>query len=77
MPRVTSKGQVTIPKKIREKLGIEKGDEVTFSATDDGVMIEKQVEENPFEKYRGVSETEESPEEWVDKYRVDKYRLEE
>lgn len=30
MPRVTAKGQVTIPKEIRDALGIEAGDEVAF-----------------------------------------------
>lgn len=30
MTRVTSKGQVTIPKEIRDKLGIEPGSEVGF-----------------------------------------------
>jgi AbrB family looped-hinge helix DNA binding protein len=28
--RVTSKGQVTVPKAVREALGIEKGDELIF-----------------------------------------------
>lgn len=28
--RITSKGQITIPKRIREALGLEKGIEVTF-----------------------------------------------
>ena len=28
--RITSKGQVTIPKEIRERLGLEKGKEVLF-----------------------------------------------
>jgi len=28
--RVTSKGQVTVPKAVREALGIEEGDEVVF-----------------------------------------------
>lgn len=33
---VTSKGQVTIPKQIREKLGIDEGTEVEFILEDDG-----------------------------------------
>ena len=31
MPRVTTKGQVTIPKRIREYLGLKPGSEVEFA----------------------------------------------
>ncbi len=37
--RVTSKGQVTIPKEIRERLGIVPGSEVEFLPTVDGVRL--------------------------------------
>ncbi len=37
--RVQERGQVTIPKEIREKLGLEKGDLVTFLETEEGVVI--------------------------------------
>ena len=47
MPRVTTKGQVTIPKRVREELGIEPGDEVAFVETEAGG--------DPFEKYRGAA----------------------
>lgn len=62
MSRVTQKGQVTIPKEVREKLGIRPGDEIEFVRTEDGYLIEKEVEKNPFEKWRGASETDESVE---------------
>ena len=42
---VTSKGQVTIPLTIRQKLGIRKGSKVSFVLVDD--HIELHVEENP------------------------------
>jgi antitoxin PrlF len=39
---VTSKGQVTIPKPVRDHLGIGPGSQVTFRLADDGsIMIEK------------------------------------
>lgn len=37
--RVQERGQVTIPKEIRERLGLKKGDLVTFVETEQGVMI--------------------------------------
>ncbi len=39
--RVTEKGQVTIPKPIRDRLAIEPGSEVDFVVSDEGVMLVK------------------------------------
>lgn len=65
VPRVTTKGQVTIPKHIREALGIEPGDEIRFDEAEAGYTLQK-VEpttadgDDPFEKYRGSAESEET-----------------
>lgn len=37
--RVQERGQVTIPKEVRERLGLEKGDLVIFVETEGGVVI--------------------------------------
>ena len=39
--RVTEKGQVTIPKEIRDRLGIVPGTEVQFIAKDDAALLVK------------------------------------
>ncbi len=39
--RVTEKGQVTIPKEIRDRLGIVPGTEVEFIAKDDAALLVK------------------------------------
>ncbi|NJE01584.1 AbrB/MazE/SpoVT family DNA-binding domain-containing protein [Thermococcus sp. JdF3] len=39
MPVVTKKYQVTIPKEVREALGINAGDEVVFVRTTEGYVI--------------------------------------
>ncbi len=39
MATVTSKGQVTIPKPVRDYLGIEPGSEVNFRRADDGSIV--------------------------------------
>lgn len=62
MPRVTTKGQVTIPKEIRDALGIEPGDEITFRKDESGYRIQKKAPttadgDDPFEKYRGAAES--------------------
>ena len=36
MPRMTSKGQVTIPKRVRDYLGLKPGSEVEFVVVGDG-----------------------------------------
>lgn len=35
---LTSKGQVTIPKEVRDKLGLDTGDRLAFRVRDDGVV---------------------------------------
>jgi AbrB family looped-hinge helix DNA binding protein len=37
--RVTDKGQTTIPKALREKYGIEPGDEVVWSEDESGIHV--------------------------------------
>lgn len=36
MTTITTKGQVTIPKPVRDRLGVKPGDEVSFDLTADG-----------------------------------------
>ena len=43
MPRMTSKGQVTIPKRFRDRLGLRPGAEVGFEETDAGDVIIKSL----------------------------------
>ena len=54
--RVTSKGQITIPKEVRERLGLRPGDEVEFVEDADGMRLQKEVAESPFGQYRGYLE---------------------
>jgi AbrB family looped-hinge helix DNA binding protein len=51
--RVTTKGQVTIPKDVRDRLGIRPGDEIEFVEGRAGVRVRKCVRVSPFAKYRG------------------------
>lgn len=65
MPRVTTKGQVTIPKPVREALGIEPGDEVTFERTESGYELQKEAPttadgRSPFGKYRGTADSDDT-----------------
>ncbi len=51
--KITSKGQVTIPKKVREKLGVRPGEEVGFDEREGLVFIRKAVIKSPFDKWMG------------------------
>ena len=39
--RITRKGQVTIPKDLREEFGLEEGDEIRWEMTEDGIRVRK------------------------------------
>lgn len=39
--RITKKGQVTIPKTLREEFGLEPGDELRWEATEDGITVRR------------------------------------
>ncbi|MGD9913704.1 MAG: AbrB/MazE/SpoVT family DNA-binding domain-containing protein [Rhizobiaceae bacterium] len=56
--RVTTKGQVTIPKEIRDHLGIGPGSEVEFVQAGDGVrLVAMNDDASPEEKQRRFRET--------------------
>lgn len=50
---LTSKGQLLIPKRIRNKYGIKSGGKVIFEETEDGVVI-KPMNEHYFKSFRGI-----------------------
>jgi AbrB family looped-hinge helix DNA binding protein len=52
--KVTSKGQVTIPVEVRKSLGVKPGDKLRFELQDGGFRVVRDVEENVFEKWRGI-----------------------
>ena len=51
--KVTSKGQVTIPKKIRDRLGVNPGEGIQFEEKDGAMLIAKAVTASPFDKWVG------------------------
>jgi antitoxin PrlF len=59
--RVTRKGQVTIPKRVRDYLGIAPGSIVEFEVTPDGriALVKQGASPGPsrFEKLRGTAPT--------------------
>lgn len=52
--KVTSKGQITVPVSIRRSLGVKPGDNLRFEQQEGDIRVVRDVEENPFEKWRGI-----------------------
>ena len=72
MPRITQKGQVTIPHHIRSMLSIKTGDEVVFEMEKNKIVLKKKSAANrDFEKYVGFLShlTGKSPEDVIEKLR--------
>jgi antitoxin PrlF len=41
MPKLTRKGQITVPKEVRNKLGLKRGDIIEFVIMDDNFIIKR------------------------------------
>ena len=52
--KITSKGQITIPREVRQALGVRPGDRLLFETDDQGVRVRPLRTESPFAKYRGI-----------------------
>ncbi len=53
MATVTRKGQITLPRAVREALGLEAGSEVDFEIASDGVRLRRRVSRANLEKWVG------------------------
>ena len=72
---LTSKGQITIPQEVRQRLGLKQGDQVMF-ITENGMTVMKPArgEANPFERYAGALgnfNTKDEVNAWLDDLRDD------
>lgn len=69
---VTSKGQITIPKPLRDQFGIEVGTEISFDAAGDGIRLRKVVSRAKPSAALGCLKGElasRSVEQWIDELR--------
>lgn len=53
MPTVTSKGQITIPKAVREALGLTAGSEVEFLIEPGRVVLRRRISEEALDRWEG------------------------
>ena len=52
--RITSKGQITVPRDIRRALGVRPGDRLLFEVEEGGVRVRPVRSADPFKKYQGI-----------------------
>lgn len=57
MAIVTAKGQITLPKWVRESLGLEAGSQIEFEIESDGVRIRRRVPRERIEQWVGCLPT--------------------
>ncbi len=54
MATVTSKGQITLPKAVRDELGLQPGSQVDFEIEEPGrVVMRKRIPPETFKRWRG------------------------
>lgn len=52
--KLTSKGQITVPRDIRRRLGVRAGDKLEFEDNGKGIQVKAVRKESPFAKYMGI-----------------------
>ena len=69
MATVTSKGQITIPKKVRDALGIRTGSELAFEVEGESIRVRKIEDRRKIDRWRGALDLGEPVDDFVDRLR--------
>jgi AbrB family looped-hinge helix DNA binding protein len=56
--KITSKGQITVPREVRRILGVREGDRLIFESDSKGVRVRPVRSQSSFSKYRGIGNPE-------------------
>ncbi len=67
--KVSEKGQITVPKPVRERLGIRPGDELDVSDEDGRIVLSKAPPDDPVAAVYGIIDTDRSTDEIMEELR--------
>jgi AbrB family looped-hinge helix DNA binding protein len=67
--KVSEKGQVTVPKPLRERLGIRPGDQLDFSEEHGRLVALKSTSDDPVARVYGILKSPRSTDELMDELR--------
>jgi antitoxin PrlF len=56
--KITSKGQITVPREVRRILGVRAGDRLLFESDAKGIRVRPVRKQSTFSKYRGIGNPE-------------------
>jgi antitoxin PrlF len=52
--KITSKGQITVPREVRQALGVKPGDKIVFEQNGKDISVHPVRSKSVFAKYRGI-----------------------
>ena len=55
--KITSKGQITVPREVRRVLGVGPGDRLLFESDRKGIRVRPMRTTSPFAKFKGIGNT--------------------
>jgi AbrB family looped-hinge helix DNA binding protein len=68
--KLSDRGQVTIPKKLRDRYGLTKNTEVEIILTEEGILIRKRsLSRHPVDEVMGILKNESSSDAYIDEIR--------
>lgn len=68
--KISERGQITIPKALRDRYGLYRNVEVNLIASDDGVLIKKQSQSmHPVDKVFGILDKEIDSDRYIEEIR--------
>jgi len=62
---ISEKGQITVPKPLRERLGIRAGDRLEFTEEQGGILLRKATEQDPVGSVYGILKSSRSTDEMM------------